>query len=99
MLAHRVALVDAVGATNGARRRPSVSTARRTLLHVVRLAPPWPARWPLSGVERSARPSRIAALGVAHLPSPSLMTSRRSCAAASKAPALRQHAARTTRWR
>jgi hypothetical protein len=45
------------------KRGPSVSTAMCTLLPFRRLAPSWPARSPLSGLDCSARLSKMAAVG------------------------------------
>ena len=70
-----------------------MSTARWTLEPRLRLCPSQPARAPLSGVERRVRLSSTAAVGCSARPAAARSTARRSCAAASKQPALSQRIA------
>jgi hypothetical protein len=72
-----------------------VSTARCSLEPFFRLAPSWPARALLSGVECKVRLSRIATLCCVFLPAASRSTAPRSSASASKHPAASQ---RCVRW-
>lgn len=86
------------GVTCSANKCPNVSTAMCSFEPRLRLPPSYPARGPLSGVERNVRLSIMAAVGSSLRPAARRKGARKSCARYSNTPAARVVKSPTSRY-